>query len=220
MIFSPVANLSQRKNLQYISFSGFTTDASSFTGTTSLEAGNYVIGLHNEGTAGRGTTSVTFKNATYGDVTATEVIDQTSQTVATSLYYVTLTNTATYDIATVLTGTATRFGMSLYKLNGFNSIVPLFSTSSSSTGAGSLSVTTNNTGYGIAITSNQSQNASPVNWSITGSSDSITENYDEVIESLVCFSGANYYQVDGNNTTSTSTYNTSAAAVLIVAIWD
>jgi hypothetical protein len=81
-------------------------------------------------------------------------------------------------------------------------------------------VTTASTGYGIVITSNVSQNASPVSWSITGSSNGITENYDEVTESLVCFSGANYYQYDGNNTTPTATYSTTAAAALVVGIWN
>ena len=224
MNFAPVAFMQQQSNaksIQFISYSGFTNDASSYTGTTTLDAGMYAICLHNEGSSGRGTNSVVFKNATFGDTSGTERVDQTNGSVAAALYTVTLANNGTYDIVTTLTSTTNRFLIAIYKLNNMSSIVPIDATFTSSGSANSLSFTNSTIfGYGIATSTVSSQNAAPVTWSITGSSTGITKNYDETTESLVSFSGAQYYQYDGANTTITATFSTTSNGLILGGLWE
>lgn len=215
MIFSPVANLStQGKSSSFIGFSGFTADASSYSGTTSLEPGFYVITTHLEATTNRG-----FSSLTFNGVSATFLTDQNCTSgpyIRVGMYYINTTQLTT-DIVLTYSGTVARGGFGIWKLNGIQNSVP-----ASYNGAGGCaSVTTlNNTvsgGFvggdiGIIAQTNATQNTN-ISWT------NATERYEENVEALTLFGGADFIPPNGNNYTVTSDFS-STGAVNLIAIWN
>jgi len=215
MIFSPVANLStQGKSSTFIGFSGFTTDASSYSGTTNLEPGFYVITTHLEATANRGFSSLTFNG------NAATFLDDTNCTsgpyIRAGMYYINTTQFTT-DVILTYTGTVTRGGFAIWKLNGIQNAVP-----AATNGVGGCATVTTrsatvSTGFvggdiGIVAQTNAVQNTN-ISWT------NATERYENSVEALVNFGGADFIPPDGNNYTVTTNFD-SSEAVIFAAIWN
>lgn len=214
MNFSPVAFLSSRgKAAQYISFSGFTNDASSYTGSTTVDVGMYVVAIHWESAASRGLSSVTFNGSA-----ATNIQTDTynlNPYIGVSLHYFRTTQPSN-DIVINFSGNVTRSGIALWRMEGLNSITPV-SSQGAAAASGTSAALTLSGGFdagdvGIAVVTLSDQNSN-ISWS------NATKRYDESVESLANFSGADLVALDGNNINVAANFD-SSAYVGISAIWD
>lgn len=216
MIFSPVAILSQKpKSTTFVTFSGFTTDTSVYSGTCTNGPGLYCLAVQSEASASRSVTSVTINGAS-----ANFIADNTIGSpvfIRANLYWF-RTTASSFDIVATFSGTVLRGGFALWSIENVNSDIPVQQGTSSSTTADVTSLdTTFSTAFvggdlGIIVQTNSVQNSS-ISWT------NATERYENTVESLVNFGGADFTLPDGNNYTVTTNFS-SSKAIGLGAIWN
>lgn len=214
MIFAPFANLSSRgKKIDYISFSGFTNDATTYTGQTNIEIGTYIVAVHWESAASRSLSSVTFNGAATTNIQTDTY--SLNPYIGVSLRHITITG-STNDISITFSNNVTRSGIALWKISGINSITPA-AINGAIAGSGTSASLGLSTGFvggdvGVALITLAVQNSN-ITWS------NATKRYDESVEALANFSGADLVAADPNNINVAANFN-SSAYVGISAIWN
>ena len=213
MNFSPVANLSSRgASSNFVGFTGFTNNASSYSATAITDTGLIVIGLHCENISSTSINSVTVNGST-----ATNARTLAQSRVTTALFYF-RTNSTTNNIVVTYSISQLRAGISVWNVYGTTSDTPI-STEINYTTIAPLTVDLDFTTYnpnnvGIVIQSNQVGNDFTT---YTGA----TERYDGDVEVGATFSGADFItpSVYVNPYRVTTTWS-SGQGYLIGAIWN
>jgi len=213
------------KSATFITFSGYTADASAYTMTQTLSAGNYVIVAHYEAGSDRTLNSIQFSGST-GTSNATISSGGYFNGSFVQMSYINLTNSTTYNITTNYSGTVLRAGIGLYRLNNVNSIVPNLDGSIGyieSAPGGSSSITGTaccwGAGLGVIIAASTTTAATTATYTTPGRTTNITEDYDSIVESNAGFSSANLYGVDANTTQVRVTFGSSAICNMVSLTW-
>jgi hypothetical protein len=233
MIFAPFAYRQEvisvepplPKSATFIAFSGYTADASSYTMTQTLTAGNYFVVVHYvSNDISRTLSSVEFSGST-GTSNATISLGGYNRSGFVRISYINITGSTTYNIVANLSGTVLRAGIGLYRLNEVVSVVPnIESPGFASFNSGTSTRTQTSAGWGgglgvIIMASTNTANATAL-YTTPNRETNITEDYDNIVESSAGFSSSNLYGVDSNNTeTRVQFSNSDGQGGVVTVIW-
>lgn len=203
----------------YITFTSDTTSQTTYTfsGVPIGGSGLIVITVHNESTvAFRPITSATID----GNVaTIASQVGQGPGTAAftnTGIIYRRVTGGTTADISITFSGTVSRCGIGVYRIQNNLSDTPVQSQTSSLVAGTGLTITfTGLTSGNAGICAQTNGIANPMTWT------NATENYDVQLVSASEMSGANFITTSsGNRTISTSHLNSSQPLTLVGVVWN
>jgi hypothetical protein len=204
--------------LTYVTFSGITTDASSYTFTNVdvTSAGLVVLAIHSEASNPNSISSVTINGAA-----ATIAIQQTAtipanSNVLTGIAYGRITGTT----ATVVVNYGNNQGRCLigvWRINNNNSDTPISTNSSSAILGTTLSINLTNTSLtnvGVIGETNGTQ-------ATTVSFTNATARYNSAVENLSQAAGGDYTTTTSGTRTITTTFSNSTQPITLAgAVWN
>lgn len=202
-------NQGQGRTSTFISYSGYTNNASSYSTVTTSETGLLVIGV------GWESNSFNLSSVTVNGNAATSTGNNTKiGTIGAGMYYYN-TNESSNTIAINFNGSVDRSLISCWLLKGLSSSTPTSTNGISGPSKTTLTNTatdyTNSGALGISIQSNSVQNTN-ITWS------GATQDYGTSVEALAFFGGASFITPSPNNYNVVTTFSTSDA-VNLLATW-
>lgn len=204
--------------LNYITFTGITTDASSyaFNNIDVTTAGLVVVAIHSEASNPNTISSVTINGS------AATIAIQRTQTIAansnalTGIAYLRITGT-TATVTVNYNNNQGRCVIGVWRIDSNNSDTPISTDSSSAISGTTLSINLNNTSLtnvGVIGETNGTQNT-------TVTYTNATARYNSAVENLTQASGGDYTTTSSGTRTITTTFSNSTQPITLVgAVWN
>jgi hypothetical protein len=205
-------------SIDYITFTSDTASLTTYTFNNVPIGGSGLIAIvvHSESSASRTIASATINGNAATIASQITQGPSASQFTNTGVIYLRVNSGTTANISVTFSGSVTRMGIGVWRIQNNNSDTPVQTqTASLLTGTGLTITFTGLTTYSLGVCGQTNGIANPMTWT------NATENYDVQLAALTEMSGANFLTTTtGNRTITTSHSNSTQPLTLVGVVWN